>query len=90
MGFGGILADDMGLGKTLQMLTFLWYMKKKALIVCPASLVYNWASEAHRFIPDCRVAVIGGVGTSRQKEIEESKQADITITSYDLLKRDVK
>ena len=89
-GFGGILADDMGLGKTLQMLTFLWYMKKKALIVCPASLVYNWASEAHRFIPDCRVAVIGGVGTSRQKEIEESKQADITITSYDLLKRDVK
>lgn len=88
-GFGGILADDMGLGKTLQMLTFLWAMRKKALIVCPASLVYNWASEANRFIPECRVAVIGGSGAERQKEIEDSQDADLTITSYDLLKRDI-
>lgn len=88
-GFGGILADDMGLGKTLQMLTFLWAMRKKALIVCPASLVYNWASEANRFVPECKVAVISGNSTERQKEIEDSRNADVTITSYDLLKRDI-
>ena len=53
-GFGGILADDMGLGKTLQIITFLLACKEKtddeavskpALIVCPASLVYNWDNE---------------------------------------------
>ena len=49
-GFGGILADDMGLGKTLQVLSFLLAEKEsglsgdtlRTLIVCPASLVYNW------------------------------------------------
>ena len=50
-GFGGILADDMGLGKTLQVIAFLLSeqecrknsqeSEKFALIVCPASLVYN-------------------------------------------------
>ena len=47
-GFGGILADDMGLGKTLQVITLLLSEKETAekketsLIVCPASLIYNW------------------------------------------------
>ena len=48
-GFGGILADDMGLGKTLQVIVFLYdhYIvqgenNRNTLIVCPASLVYNW------------------------------------------------
>ena len=50
LGFGGILADDMGLGKTLQIISLLMDAKKngrlkKALIVCPASLVYNWSEE---------------------------------------------
>lgn len=88
-GFGGILADDMGLGKTVQMLAFLLSKKKKTLIVCPASLVYNWAGEVEKFTPQLTIAIIAGSGEKRKQEYEDSKTADITITSYDLLKRDI-
>lgn len=88
-GFGGILADDMGLGKTLQVITLLEMKKEGALIVCPASLVYNWESEILRFAPDLTVKV--AVGNSRQREeiIEHASKEDILVTSYDLLKRDL-
>ena len=49
-GFGGILADDMGLGKTIQVIalfedTYSSGEKAPSLVVCPASLVYNWEQE---------------------------------------------
>lgn len=48
----GILADDMGLGKTVQIIAFLSNVineQKKILIICPKSLVYNWADEIDKF-----------------------------------------
>lgn len=48
----GILADDMGLGKTVQIIAFLSNIineHKKILIICPKSLVYNWADEIDKF-----------------------------------------
>ena len=88
-GLGGILADDMGLGKTLQMLTFLALTKKRTLIVCPASLVYNWESEVHKFTPGLKAVAVTGTAAVRQSLLDENTDADIMITSYDLLKRDV-
>ena len=88
-GFGGILADDMGLGKTVQMLAFLLKEQKRALIVSPASLVYNWAGEAERFAPGLSVATIAGNSEVRKEELRKSREADVVITSYDLLKRDI-
>ncbi len=91
-GFGGILADDMGLGKTLQVISFLLAHntgKNKSIIVCPASLVYNWESEIKRFAPDIRVAVVAGDVPTRQEIIEDKDSYDVWVTSYDLLKRDV-
>ncbi|MCR4599618.1 MAG: DEAD/DEAH box helicase [Acetatifactor sp.] len=92
-GFGGILADEMGLGKTLQMISVLLAEKqtseKTSLIVCPASLVYNWKEEFRRFAPELKVeAVAGGVG-ERRKQIRNYKDVDVLVTSYDLLKRDI-
>ena len=58
-----ILADDMGLGKTLQGVALLWTLlknghdhlggcpvAKRVMIVCPTSLVSNWAGECKRWL----------------------------------------
>ncbi len=94
-GFGGILADDMGLGKTLQVITLLLSHKEEnntdfpALIVTPASLVYNWREEFSNFAPDLTVSLITGSQAERKELIENYKSADVIVTSYDLLKRDI-
>ncbi|MDD2979765.1 MAG: DEAD/DEAH box helicase [Hespellia sp.] len=102
-GFGGILADDMGLGKTLQVITFLYSEffesdsadvdSRQALIVCPASLVYNWMDEFARFAPSIRAAMVIGTAAERKLILDDAKQErgkiQVLITSYDLLKRDL-
>lgn len=49
-----LLADDMGLGKTIQALAIANYYKLEypLLIICPASLCYNWADSIKRFLGD--------------------------------------
>ena len=90
MGFGGILADDMGLGKTLQMIAYLCSVKGMThLVVCPASLVYNWEAEFQRFAPDMRVCLIVGNAEERHELLAEWQYYDVLVTSYDLLKRDI-
>ena len=92
-GFGGILADDMGLGKTLQVIAFLLSEKlenadeKISLIVCPASLVYNWKIE--KFAPELNAKIITGNANDRRELIADRAGYDVMITSYDLLKRDI-
>lgn len=97
-GFGGILADDMGLGKTLQIITLLEDArqggeKQPSLIVCPASLVYNWEHEIGKFAPDLKVCPIVGNGPVREELLKNAALPGsgfhILITSYDLLKRDI-
>ena len=97
-GFGGILADDMGLGKTLQVIAFLLSeqecrknsqeSEKFALIVCPASLVYNWKSEIGKFAPGMHAVTVTGTAPERKEIIDSAGKLDILITSYDLLRRD--
>lgn len=91
-GFGGILADEMGLGKTLQTLTHLSLArheqspKTPSLVVCPTSLVFNWAAEAARFVPELRVLVLDG--PRRHSRFADIPSSDLVITSYALLRRD--
>ncbi|MBT2617971.1 MULTISPECIES: DEAD/DEAH box helicase [unclassified Bacillus (in: firmicutes)] len=96
-GFGGILADDMGLGKTLQSITFILSelpdIRKKrvpALIVCPSSLTYNWLSEFTKFAPEIQAVVVDGDKPERSKLLKEMKDVDVVITSYPLLRKDIK
>jgi SNF2 family DNA or RNA helicase len=78
-GFGGILADEMGLGKTVQLLSLLVSRRAKSreigpsLIVCPASLVYNWAAECERFAPELGVMIVAGNKASRRAMLDEAK-----------------
>lgn len=92
--FGGILADDMGLGKTLQIISVLLAAKQEgregtSLVVSPASLIYNWAEEFARFAPELNISLIVGSQEERQGKIEAYGEADVLVTSYDLLKRDI-
>lgn len=92
-GLGGILADEMGLGKSVQLISLLLARRKEArsigpsLVVCPASLVYNWAQEFAKFSPQLEVFVVAGSAEERS-EIR-GRQCDVLITSYDLVRRDV-
>ncbi len=94
-GFNGILADDMGLGKTLQVICLLLSLKEEqdmqgpSLVVCPASLVYNWESEIQKFSPSLRVGVAAGSIKERRDVFDAMQSYDVIVTSYDLLKRDL-
>ncbi|MCK8488388.1 DEAD/DEAH box helicase [Paenibacillus sp. MBLB2552] len=94
--FGGILADDMGLGKTLQSIAFLVSVLPEiaesgqpALVVSPASLIYNWRNELTKFAPDIKAVIADGSKAERVRTLREASQADVIITSYPLLRRDI-
>lgn len=100
-GFGGILADDMGLGKTIQVIALLLDEAEKytagdsqgekhpSLIVCPASLVYNWENEISRFAPGLKSMIVAGSAEERKNLLAQTESCDVVITSYDILRRDI-
>ncbi|WP_040809923.1 DEAD/DEAH box helicase [Nocardia concava] len=79
---GAVLADEMGLGKTVQA---IGYLLGKAgdgpqLVVCPTSLVGNWAHEIERFAPGLRaVAWRGG-------DAPQAEAGTIVVTGYPTLR----
>ena len=91
-GLGGVLADDMGLGKTVQTLAHLMIEKaagrldRPSLIVCPTSLIPNWAAEAQRFAPSLSVLPLHGLG--RRAKFRSIPQYDLVLSTYPLLTRD--
>jgi superfamily II DNA or RNA helicase len=79
LGLGALLADDMGLGKTLQALCAV---NGRTLVVAPTSVLKNWINEANRFRPDLRCGLYHGPSRSLDPN------ADLTVTSYALLRLD--
>ncbi|KAF8821638.1 SWI2/SNF2-containing protein RAD54 [Cardiosporidium cionae] len=103
-GEGCILADDMGLGKTLQSITILWTLLKqgfdgnpavrKVLVVCPASLVNNWAEEIQKWLKgQCGCTAVAD--SSREKVISKflgfryDRQSHVLISSYETFRMHV-
>lgn len=90
MGFGGVLADEMGLGKSVQVISVLLARRRQGvtLVVCPASLVYNWVAEFRKFAPQMDVVAV--VGDIRERGlIRRERGHEVLVTSYDLLRRDI-
>lgn len=91
---GGILADDMGLGKTLQLLALLAHARESGetrpfLVVAPTSVLSTWRSEAARFTPGLRVAVVDATRAKRGTTVTDAAAAaDVVVTSYTLLRLD--
>jgi superfamily II DNA or RNA helicase len=79
-GLGALLADDMGLGKTLQALCAI---EGRTLVVAPTSVLHGWQREIERFRPELSHALYHGAGRVLDAE------ADVTITSYALLRQDI-
>jgi len=95
IGSGGVLADDMGLGKTVQTIALLLSLNSgkdtgpvKVLIVAPTSVVTNWVREIERFGPSLKVALWHGA--NRKEQEADLEGAHVIITSYALLRRDLK
>src|SRR5262249_34576709 len=74
-----LLADEMGLGKTAQALLAL-PPGCPALVVCPASLKYNWVEEARRWRPEFTATALEGRGSFRLP-----RPGEVVAVNYDLL-----
>lgn len=93
IGFGSVLADDMGLGKTLQVITTLLKYKEdgllenqKALVVAPTGLLTNWQAEIKKFAPTLNAKIYHG----SQRKLDKDDDFDILISSYGIVRSDVK
>ncbi|MDD3420662.1 MAG: DEAD/DEAH box helicase, partial [Candidatus Gastranaerophilales bacterium] len=91
-GLNGILADDMGLGKTVQTLALIQKAREEkgktpSLVICPTTVVFNWENEINKFTPDLKVVNL--TGATRSGLYKEIKDADVVITSYALVRRDI-
>ena len=102
-GQGAILADEMGLGKTLQTIALLWTLLKqnpiceglresppiikKALIVCPVTLINNWRKEFRKWLGIDRLGVyVFDDSKKRITDFTEGKAYPIGIIGYEKLR----
>ena len=98
-GEGCILADEMGLGKTLQTISLLWTLLKqnpfgdgepvikKALIVCPVTLIVNWQKEFRKWLGNERIGVFVADGKkTRLTDFTMGKSYSVMIIGYERLR----
>ncbi|KAG0066317.1 helicase [Linnemannia elongata] len=98
-GQGAILADEMGLGKTLQTIALLWTLLKqspyhgeessvvkRALVVCPASLVKNWQNEFRKWLGTERLRVLAVDSKSSITDFTLGKVFSVMIIGYEKLR----
>ncbi|KAJ6137154.1 SNF2-related protein [Penicillium samsonianum] len=98
-GEGAILADDMGLGKTLQTIALLWTLLKqnpvfeappvikKALIVCPVTLINNWRKEFRKWLGNERIGVfVFDDKSKRLTDFTKGRAYSIMIVGYEKLR----
>ena len=108
---GCIMADEMGLGKTLQCITLLWTLLRqspvaskptiqKAIVVCPASLVKNWANELTKWLGANAITPFAIDGKASKEELSRqlrqwaiatgrSVTRPVIIVSYETLRLNV-
>lgn len=76
-----LVAHEMGSGKTLTAILAAYTLKPKRLVICPASLKYNWEKEIRMVDYKGSVSVIGD-------KVDYS--SDWIVINYDILEREYK
>jgi len=86
----GILADEMGLGKTVQTLSVLSSAPADScsLVICPKTLLYNWAAEIEKFHTNIRYLVVEGNREERQTLLS-TPNVQLIIMSYSLVLNEI-
>ncbi|MGH7746821.1 MAG: DEAD/DEAH box helicase, partial [Candidatus Dormibacteria bacterium] len=85
LGLGGCLADDMGLGKTIQVIALhLARGRGPMLVVCPASLLGNWARELGVFAPSIAVRRYHGEG----RNLDDLAPTEVVLATYGVARHD--
>jgi SNF2 family DNA or RNA helicase len=88
---GLILADQMGLGKSIQVIGLLLLhpptTESPALIVCPTTLIANWAREIEKFAPGMTIMIHRGAG--RAGIFRDLMTTQVVITTYDTVVSDI-
>ncbi|GAA6021991.1 hypothetical protein JCM10207_002399 [Rhodosporidiobolus poonsookiae] len=98
-GQGCILADDMGLGKTLQAISLIYTLLKqnpyqgdqagviqRAMIVCPVTLLKNWAAEIKKWLGRDKLRVFVADNTHSVSTFAKNKSYDVLIVGYEKLR----
>ena len=85
-----VLADEMGLGKTVQAIAAADRMihmgeVERVLVICPASIKYQWLREIQRFT-DHPAEVVSG--DARQRSAMYRRAPRILVANYELVMRD--
>ncbi|KAH0614040.1 uncharacterized protein H6S33_005926 [Morchella sextelata] len=99
-GQGAILADEMGLGKTLQTIALLWTLLKqnpvfgaggpvvrKALIVCPVTLINNWRKEFNKWLGRERLGVFVADSKATIRDFTHGRVYSVMIVGYERLQK---
>ena len=91
LGLGACLADDMGLGKTAQLIATLLAdpVPGPTLVLCPVSVLGNWARELERFTPHLKVLIHHGATRVGSAEGSALADADVVLSTYSLVSRDL-
>jgi superfamily II DNA or RNA helicase len=83
-----ILGDEMGLGKTIEALAAIGHLHADggthSLVVCPASVLANWAHEIER---RCRLPAFRLHGADRRRNLHAwVRRGGVGVVTYDSLK----
>lgn len=80
-------ANEMGLGKTIEALCHAYLHDLRTVVICPASLMYNWAREIRKWLNQPSLLLSGSVPdnwTMQKLLIEKPK---FVIINYDIISR---
>jgi DNA excision repair protein ERCC-6 len=96
-GAGGILGDEMGLGKTVQVVALLAGLQASglwngpSLVVAPATVLRQWASEIRSWAPALRSIILHASAQDMPNVAlslgRARRNSHIVVTTYSLLQR---